>query len=365
MMAGPRQGEGVRVPPPAATFPNRFGTMRASLLDTDYILNQVGDAVGGDVTTRLGIPGIYVRSYAAQHVYDELYRDDGHGHPTKWHKLSDQARQAGNPVRPSVFSDKFESRLLPHLTFVRMGGLFADHPLVQRVASARGGRGASDAPTAQLAVLLSRLRPVAYSHDEHLYKPGVAPRPWVFPAVCEAEARVAQGEHLYAGATGLTVGSVAGLDYLARRVGALVGAPIWGTRLLALAAGTWAMTSPDKRRAVGRVMGAMLVTLAEHHQGMVNGLEQLDRAVVNVDPSDSLESRIAEVLVRQADGGPLLARDIQEHLIVCDRTFVDVPTMTELRSVLDLSPCFEEGPRWRYGVGNRYEPAAARRLPRE
>lgn len=94
------------------------------------------------------------------------------------------------------FRPAFETKFMPSITFVDMGELFADHPLAVKVRMVRNGKGASDVPTAQLAVLLSRLRPVTYSHDAHLNKSGVAPRPANLLTAHGAEHRVEQGEHI-------------------------------------------------------------------------------------------------------------------------------------------------------------------------
>jgi hypothetical protein len=159
-----------------------------------------------------GFSGINLQQYASQHVFTELYGDDGHGHPTKWHKLSEQAGADDTPQSPETFRNAFESKFLPEISFVEMGALFADHPLATAVRAIRNGKGRSDVPTAQLAVLLSRLGPVAYCHDEHLYKSGVAPRPRHLLTVRGAEDRVAQGEHVQVGAFGLSAGALAGID---------------------------------------------------------------------------------------------------------------------------------------------------------
>ena len=85
-------------------------------------------------------------------------------------------------------------------------------------------------------------------------------------------------------------------------------------------------------------------------------LDLLDGAAAAVEPVDAIECRIAEVLVRHVHEGPLLAREIQDGLTSCDPPLVDVPTaQEELLAVLDASPCFEEGPRWRYMLGHRYD----------
>lgn len=332
----------------------RHGTLRVAVCDTDFLMNETKAAADPSTSLLAGFAGINVRAYAAQHVFEELYRDDGHGHPTKWHKLSEQAGQAHARVLPSTFRDAFEDRLLPKLTFVRLGDLFNDHPLVDGVRTIRSGRGASDVPTAQLAVLLSRLRPVAYSHDEHLYKPGVAPRPRRLPVVRGAENQVAQGEHLQVGAVGLTTGSIAGVDYVARSVGSWLGSPVWLTRAILLGIGAWALWSPARRAALARVLGPVGEAYFTQLAAVGEALALLDAAAAAVEPEDGIECRIAEVLVRQAHDGPLLAKDIQDGLTSCDPGLSEVPTINELRALLSATPCFEEGPRWRYSLGHRY-----------
>lgn len=332
----------------------RHGTLRVAVCDTDFLMNETATAANPLTSLLAGFSGINLRKYAAQHVFDELYGDDGHGHPTKWHKLSGQARVAGAWMPPATFRDAFEDAFLPELTFVDLGDLFVDHPLVQGVCAVRNGRGASDVPTAQLAVLLSRLRPVTYSHDEHLYKPGVAPRPRTLPSVRGAENQVAHGEHLQVGAFGLTAGSAAGADYVARTIGHWMGAPAWLSRLVLLGLGTWVFWSPARRAAAARTFRPAIEFYFAQLEMVSEALVLLDAAAVAAEPLDSVECRIAEVLVRQAGEGPLLATEIQDSLRTCDPSLVHVPTIDELRSVLNQSPCFEERPRWRYNLGHRY-----------
>jgi hypothetical protein len=164
------------IPPRAFGTNYNFGSPRVALLDTDYILNRVA-AAPARFQMLDSFPGLRLRAVASKHVLDELYSPDNHGYRHKWDKLAEQAAERGAPVAPGVFRDTFESRYLERITFVEAGGLFANDPYVEHVRRRRNGRGASDAPTAQVAVLLSRLQPIVYSHDEHLWKPGLAPRP--------------------------------------------------------------------------------------------------------------------------------------------------------------------------------------------
>lgn len=332
----------------------RHGTLRVAVCDTDFLMNQTRDAASPLTSLLAGFTGINVRTYAAQHVFDELYGDDGHGHPTKWDKLSEQARDAADPIPAGGFRGAFEDKYLPKLTFVYMGDLFAEHPLVDGVRTVRSGRGASDVPTAQLAVLLSRLRPVTYSHDQHLFKPGVAPRPKQLIAVHGAENQIAQGEHLQLAAMGLTAGSVAGVDFVARTIGHGLGSPVWLSRLIAVGLGTWVLWSSDRRAAIARVLSPAVEAFFTQLEHVSKALVLLDSAAAAVEPLDTIECRIAEVLVRHAHEGALLAKEIQAGLTICDAAFTDVPTIDELRAVLNAKACFEELPRWRYNLGHRY-----------
>lgn len=332
----------------------RHGNLRVALWDTDFLLNQVRDSLMTPNPLWAGFSGIQLRQYASQHVFTELYRDDGHGHPSKWHKLADQVAAQGSPTAPAVFRDRFETKFMPDITFVEMGDLFADHPLAVAVGAVRNGKGASDVPTAQLAVLLSRLRPVAYSHDQHLYKSGVAPRPASLPSVRGAEHQVSTGEHIQVGALGLGAGSVAGVDYIARTIGNWLGLQTWLTRALTIGAGVFLLSSPHRRHAIGKRLTPVAEFVFEQIVRAQDGLRLLDTHAVNVDLSESIEARIAETLVVRARTGPLLAREIQDQLRSCDPSLLDVPSTGALRALLDEASCFEEGPRWRYSLGHRH-----------
>ncbi|MBO1754830.1 hypothetical protein [Allobranchiibius sp. CTAmp26] len=348
-----------RVPPVLPTLASagyerrRHGALRVALWDTDYLLNQVRASTAPLTSVRAGFSGVQLRQYASHHVLTELYRDDGHGHPTKWHKLSEQHEASSAPAPPDIFRAAFETKFLPGISFVEMGDLFADHPLALAVGAVRNGKGASDIPTAQLAVLLSRLRPVAYSHDEHLYKSRVAPRPANLRSVQNAEHYVAQGEHVQLGAAGLSAAAIAGIDFLARAVGSRLGSPDWLARLLYLGVGTAALSSRTRREAVGQLLLPIGEFVLEQVERGHEALAHLDEHAVDVAPSDAVEARIAEVMVLRTSEGPLLAREIQDAVASCDSDLDTIPSLHELRVVLERSQCFIEGPRWRYSLGRR------------
>lgn len=147
------------------------------------------------------------------------------------------------------------------------------------------------------------------------------------------------------------------MDYLARAIGAWVGAPTWLTRVLTIGAGALALSSQERRHAVGGKVLPVLEFVLEQIAAAQDGLRLLDTHAVNAESSTSIESRIAEVLVIRAASGPLLVREIQEELRAQDPALVDVPSVDELRSVLWSTPRFEEHQRWRYTLGHRYESA--------
>jgi hypothetical protein len=354
---------GLRMRPPVALSgfeSRRHGNLRVALWDTDFLLNQVRSSLHPSTSVQAGFLGLRLQQYASQHVFTELYGDDGHDHPTKWHKLSEQAMAAEAPPPQEAFRDAFESDFLPKITFVEMGDLFAGHPLAVGVRSVRNGKGASDVPTAQLAVLLSRLSPVAYSHDEHLYKSGVAPRPRHLSSVESAERQVAQAEHVQVGVAGVGAGAIVGIDYVARTVGGTLGSPPWLSRLLCLGAVAVMLRGPKRRQALGRVGVPLGRLLFEQIERSHEGLRFLDEHAVTVEASDTVEARVAEALTVSVRSSPLLAHEVQDALRTCDPTLVDVPTVRELRTVLSTTPCFEERPRWRYTLGHRYEQARHR-----
>lgn len=61
----------------------RHGTLRVAVCDTDFLMNQTKAAANPTTVLLAGFSGINSRAYSAQHVFDELYRDDGYGHATK------------------------------------------------------------------------------------------------------------------------------------------------------------------------------------------------------------------------------------------------------------------------------------------
>jgi hypothetical protein len=325
------------------------------LLDTTNIMNRVAARVVRLVreprSTSIELP---TRVYASDHVMSELYRGDDWGSSSsKWDKLSQQTAAEGRRVPASRFADMFEREYLPRIVFVDMGQLFEDHRLVESVRRRRGGRGASDAPTAQLAVLLSRMNPVVFSEDSDLSKPKVAPPIAALPAVASATSAVAEHAQLTAAGALIGVGAVAGIDRGLRGFAHVLGLSPWiGRGILALG-GAWMFASTDRRNAIGRAIAPAVETLAHHSEAARRADAVLAAARVDVVPHDGLEACIAEALVRASHIGDLLASTVMAGIErPSGRTKAQM--MAEVRATLKNAPCFEETTRGRFALGHTY-----------
>ena len=186
----------LQLPPPLRWRGSYYSlaSPRVAILDTNYILNKVQERVRlGAAGWLVRLPGLKTHCFASLHVLRELYAPDNYGHRHKWDKLAEQSAGQGWATPAETFQRVFEQDFLGQIRFVDVGRMFENEPLPYAVRTRGHGQGAPDAPTAQLAVLLSRTRPIVYAHDEDLYKPGVAPRPKTLAAVEAGHGDVEQG----------------------------------------------------------------------------------------------------------------------------------------------------------------------------
>jgi hypothetical protein len=342
----------------AAQLPDRqwsryrisLGSTRTVILDTDYLLNQIRDGVreGGTLFLVGGPPLGNVRAFASSHVLQELYQSDHLGFRNKWEKLANESAAGGWPREPEVFEAFFVRHFLDRITFVDLTGVFEDEPSVEEVRETD----AKDAPTAQLAVLLSRLRPFVYSHDISLRRPGLAPERVQFQAVLAAGRDLESGEATVKGATYVGAAIVWGVDGATSKAAALLKVPRWVPYLVLAGSVTWILIGRERREKVVKVLkpvGEFILLQAELAS---SAAALLDGSVANVPEDDRLECRIAEVLAQCTRDERLLAREIQERIIQYSPS-VPRPTIPEIRSVL-TNPCFVEGPRYRYRLGETY-----------
>jgi hypothetical protein len=92
--------------------------------------------------------------------------------------------------------------------------------------------------------------------------------------------------------------------------------------------------------------------LVEQARLASSSIEVLAAAVANVQADDRLECRIAELLAEVDDDARLLAKEIQDR-VIGRWPSISTPTIPMIRAVL-TNPCFIEGPRYRYRLGQSY-----------
>lgn len=335
-------------PPASPAVGFRFGTARTAILDSDYILNQVSRLVEDPVQAfaLLGPPFGRARSFASRHVLTEMYQADKLGYRNKWEKLAAQARQRGLEWSPQAYQDIFEEAVLPLITFVDVNGMFEGDPAVAAVRATDH----KDAPTAQLAVLLSRTTPLIYSHDKSLWRPGLAPQPPAFEAVVAAGWQADSGETALTGASYVGFGAAWAIDGAARSVAGVLRIPDWVTRLALLGGVVLLMVGKERRERVLNVLapvGQFLMSAVE--QG-TTAMALLAESAARVPPDGRLECLIAEILARQPPDTALLAREVHEELpyrLQAEPGY----SVSDIRSALRRYPCFVEGPRYRFALG--------------
>jgi hypothetical protein len=249
--------------PARPAFNFSIGTTRVAILDSDYILNQVARLVDHPVAglSFLGPPFGSGRSFASSHVLTELYRADNLGFRNKWEKLASQSAGRGGSTKPADYRRAFEERFLPAITFVDVTGMFEDANATEAVHRIDP----HDAPTGQLAVLLSRTWPIVYSHDHSLWRPSLAPAPANFQAVLIAAREADSSEDLTQGFTYVAGGVLWAVDGAARGVAGILKVPSWLPWLAIAGAIGWYLLGQDRRerlidslRPIGRVIQAQM-----------------------------------------------------------------------------------------------------------
>lgn len=331
----------------SVAFPSRDTTV--AIFDTDFILNHVRDRVrDGGVYTDSPLMG--GRAFASSHVLEELYEPDDYGHRHKWDKLAEQSENGGWPTPSDVFQTTFEDEYLEHITFVDVNGMFENDSLVERVRV----RDASDAPTAQLAVLLARADPVIYSHDAHLWKSGAAPSPEVLPVVVASGRQVDLVNHSMEGVSLVGAAIVMAAGSAARSAATLARVPKWTARFATVAGIGWFFAGHDRRLKLVKLLKPLGQLIGEQLDNARGAVKVLASAVVRVDFMDGIEHRVAEVLALRSGGGGLLAREIREQLMLHDSSTTG-PSIPEIRRILTTAPCFVEERRYRYQLGRRFE----------
>jgi hypothetical protein len=333
-------------------FSLSFGTTRVAILDSDYILNQVAQLVDDPVQalSLIGPPFRRGRTFASAHVLTELYQSDKLGFANKWEKLAHQAAERGRLTKPVAYRQMFEETFLPGITFVDVGGMFVDAEAARAVHAIDP----HDAPTGQLAVLLSRTRPIVYAHDKSLWRPGLAPAPANFQAVLTAGFRVDNSENLTQGFSYVAGGVVWAVDGAARGVSVMLKVPRWVPWLALIGGVTWYLLGQERRDRVVvalRPVGRMLEREAEIS---THALGTLADAVAQVEAANQLECRIAEVLAELPDEEALTAAELQDSM-TSGGPPIELPSASDMRTFMRQLPCFVEGPTSRFRLGHTYD----------
>jgi hypothetical protein len=316
------------------------------VLDTTQIIDELKAQVRPDIYSR-GVIGTSSskRSYlvAATHVYEEMYRSDRLGFPDKFHKLASQAEREGWPTDQGDFKRTFETEYLPRITFVEMGDLFLDHPVVQSVGNV------SDVPTAQLAVLLACDMPVVLSTDSHLRRPGLAPSD--LGTVYLAAARMETSElSVYASAY-VSTAAVQQVNVGVKRAAEYLDIPpalAWTGLVIVLGiVAYFALKTPERREAVGKTLSPVVGFYGEIYKGGEEAKETLAQLSMPRPSPPSLAQRVAKVFIDH--DYPISMASIHASL----HSYLGDPPPTEddvLTTLVDL-PCFttEDGEHWRLG----------------
>ena len=335
------------------TYCFSLGTTRIALLDSDYILNQVARMVDDPVQSLslLGPPFGRGRAFASAHVLTELYQQDKLGFHNKWEKLAHQAVEGGRMAQPVEYRRVFEQRFLPRITFVDVRGMFVDAEATQAVHAIDP----HDAPTGQLAVLLSRTRPIVYSHDRSLWKPNLAPAPASFQAVLTAGFQADSSENLTEGFTYVAGGVVWAFDGVARGAAGMLRVPRWVPWLVLVGGAFWYFLGKGRRDRVVDALRPVGQLLHRQAEISANAIATLADAIADVEPDGRLECRIAEVLAKLPDDESLTAAEIQERMTRGFGPPFELPSPGEMRTLIRELPCFVEGPTGRFRLGRTYE----------
>jgi hypothetical protein len=330
-----------------------FGTTRVAILDSDYILNQVARLVDDPVRafSLIGPPFRRGRTFASAHVLSELYQSDKLGFANKWEKLAHQAAERGRSTKPAAYRQMFEQSFLPRITFVDVGGVFVGAEPARRVHAIDR----HDAPTGQLAVLLSRTRPIVYAHDKSLWRPGLAPAPANFQAVLRAGFQADNSENLTQGFTYVAGGVIWAVDGAARGVAGVIKVPRWAPWVAVIGVAAWYLVGKERRDRVVDALRPVGQLLQREAEISTNALTTLADAAAQVEPSDRLECRIAEVLAKLSDDEALTAAEIHERITGGFDPPRELPSAGDMRAFMRQLSCFVEGPTSRFRLGHTYE----------
>lgn len=350
-MDGPTTPNQLTRPPSSGFFADyeRFPgilTHPPRILDTTQVLNELKTLVRhGMLASGVITPANLRRAplLASRHVYDEVYQADGYGHANKFEKLAEQSRAEGWPTDAADFERAFETRMLPLIRFVDTGDLFDGHEVVLSV----GNR--SDVPTARLALLLSLERPVVFSMDSHLRRPGLASTK---PDVVLRGFAAMETTELSVYATGyFSVSAAKRVNRAVNQISETVGIrPIFawcGVALLSALFLYWVSQKPERRAVAAKV----IQPVAGLYVTVIRGGQQAEAVLasrsVPMPESPTLAQRIAGLLL-----DPRRRHDVQSlhHALAANDPSAG-PTEAQIEETLRTIPSFtpSEGDGWQLG----------------
>ncbi|WP_327402362.1 hypothetical protein OG194_20990 [Streptomyces sp. NBC_01288] len=275
--------------------------------------------------------------YAADHVYEEVYR-----------RLPRMTKSS--PVPLEDLYAHFEAEYLPALRFVTMSDVDAPDAQVLAITDP------DDVPTGWLAKLISPC--VVFSGDRDLKEPGFAPKDWQRAATSAVD--VSDGHMGQLLTVNVAALPVRGVVELISFSGRKIGIPPWLLGVVVLGLGALLLKKPDRRKAAtfvaGKVFEYILEELARYETQERQGIESLRKVILPAPTRPTIRQQVAITLARQND--PLLATEVHELL---QEHFPDEPVV----SVRDVRVALEEGTefvrvqRYRWQLGREVGPRSS------
>ena len=322
------------------SIPTIFDVPDVQILDTDHIINTLKTAARNGML--ITSPG---RIYASRHVYDEIYQADKLGNANKFEKLASQSIHEGWSTTSDKFQSVFENDYLPTIVFVDVGNLFVDHDYAMRVRE----KDHKDVPTAQLSVLLSGVSRIVYSLDKSLKRAELSPPN--LPDVLDAREAADLANVSVFGASATGAGISIGINEGTKALAGWLKLPQWLVVIAAIGIGIAILRKPERRRSFIDAVAPIGEFLLETIEQRSSAEAVLDSAVLPPNTIGlGIEQAVAALLVQVPVGQGLLVREIMEQLPQTGYPANGLK-QTELRSILEATPCFVRVQRYRWQLG--------------
>lgn len=277
--------------------------------------------------------------FASDHVFEEVYE-----------KLPKIARSS--PVPLADLRRRLEAGYMPKIRFVDVS---MPEPLDPRVLEVVD---VADRPTANLAMQIAPV--IVFSGDRHLRDPGFAPPAWRDAAAATASVAEAAGKQVAVSqAVGLPLAAAwSGSGAIATKVE--VSPALFRVGLIVLGgfALYWLLVDPDQRaaakKAAGKAASRFFEMLDEQVRVQEEGLRAIHQVIFRGSDEEPTAHRQALIMLARARE-PLVARELHERMV---GNFPDelLPTVKEIRAVLNEGSEFVQVDRSRWQLGRELEP---------